>query len=57
VRGNRVWLGLRGPVLRGHAVVLDLELLPKARDRLKARRIDGATLPQASARHSRAGDP
>jgi hypothetical protein len=42
VRGNRVWLGLRGPVLRGHAVVLDLELLPKARDRLKARRIDGA---------------
>ncbi len=41
VRGNRVWLGLRGPVLRGHAVVLDLALEQKAPDRLKARRIDG----------------
>jgi hypothetical protein len=41
VRGNRLWLGLRGPVLRGHAVVLDLELRQKAPDRLKARRIDG----------------
>ena len=41
VRGNRVWLGLRGPVLRGHAVVLDLKLRLKASDRLKARRIDG----------------
>jgi hypothetical protein len=41
VRGNRLWLGLRGPVLRGHAVVLDLELKEKAPDRLKARRIDG----------------
>jgi hypothetical protein len=28
-------------VLRGHAVVLDLELKQKAPDRLKARRIDG----------------
>lgn len=25
-RGNRVWLGLRGPVLRGWAVMLELEL-------------------------------
>ena len=41
VRGNRVWLGLRGPVLRGHAVVLDLELKHKDQDRLKARRVDG----------------
>ncbi|ANY84799.1 hypothetical protein BB934_39430 (plasmid) [Microvirga ossetica] len=41
VRGSRVWLGLRGPVLRGHAVVLDLELKQKAPDRLKAGRIDG----------------
>jgi hypothetical protein len=40
-RGDRLWLGLRGPVLRGHAVVLDLELKQKAPDRLKARRIDG----------------
>lgn len=29
VRGNRLWLGLRGPVLRGHAVILDLELKQK----------------------------
>jgi hypothetical protein len=41
VRQNRVWLGLRGPVLRGHAVVLDLELKQKAPNRLKARRTDG----------------
>jgi hypothetical protein len=41
VRGSRLWLGLRGPVLRGHAVVLDLELRQKAPDRLKARRVDG----------------
>ena len=41
VRGSRVWLGLRGPVLRGHAVVLDLELKQKAPDRLKGRRVDG----------------
>jgi hypothetical protein len=41
VHGTRVWLGLRGPVLRGHAVVLDLELKQKAPDRLKAGRING----------------
>jgi hypothetical protein len=41
VRGDRVWLGLRGPVLRGHAVVLDLEIVEKAPGRLKARRVDG----------------
>jgi hypothetical protein len=40
-RGDRIWLGLRGPVLRGHAVVLDMEFRQKAPDRLKARRIDG----------------
>jgi hypothetical protein len=44
VRGNRVWLGLRGPVLRGHAVVLDLELRQELRqrspNRLKGCRID-----------------
>jgi hypothetical protein len=43
VRGERVWLGLRGPVLRGHAVVLDLELKEKGRNQLKARRLDGKT--------------
>jgi hypothetical protein len=46
VRGGRVWLGLRGPVLRGHAVILDLDLKEEASGhrkagRLKARRIDG----------------
>ncbi len=41
VRGDRVWLGLRGPVLRGHAVVLDLELKQNGPDRLKGRRVDG----------------
>ncbi|MBM6582202.1 DUF3616 domain-containing protein [Microvirga sp. BT689] len=40
-RGDRIWLGLRGPVLRGHAVVLDLEIAEKTPGRLKARRIDG----------------
>jgi hypothetical protein len=42
VRGDRVWLGLRGPVLRGHAVVLGLDLKEPARGRLKARRVDGS---------------
>ncbi|HEV2559063.1 MAG TPA: DUF3616 domain-containing protein [Microvirga sp.] len=41
VRGDRVWLGCRGPVLRGHAVVLDFEIKPKRPGRLKARRVDG----------------
>ena len=41
VRGDRIWLGLRGPVLRGHAVVLDLEITEKTSGRLKARRIEG----------------
>jgi hypothetical protein len=41
VCGNRVWLGLRGPVLRGHAVVLEMEIAEKVPGRLKARRIDG----------------
>jgi hypothetical protein len=41
VRGNRVWLGLRGPVLRGHAVFRYLELTQKSPARLMGRRIDG----------------
>jgi hypothetical protein len=41
VRGSRVWLGMRGPVLRGHAVILDLDLKDEAPGRLKARRVDG----------------
>jgi hypothetical protein len=43
VRGERVWLGLRGPVLDGHAVVLDLALKESQRGRLKPRRIEPAT--------------
>jgi hypothetical protein len=41
VRGSQVWLGLRGPVLRGHAVILRLDFKEQGTDRLKARRIDG----------------
>lgn len=39
-RGLRVWLGLRGPVLRGHAVILEFELKAKG-GLLTPRRIDG----------------
>ena len=40
VRGDRVWLGLRGPVLRGWAIVLELELkTTKKKGWLKPRRI------------------
>ncbi|WP_181706697.1 DUF3616 domain-containing protein [Chthonobacter rhizosphaerae] len=42
VRGDRVWVGLRGPVLRGHAVVLDLQLTEGRKGHLKGRRVDGA---------------
>ncbi len=38
---NHVWLGLRGPVLRGHAIVLQLDLKANKRDVLKAKKIDG----------------
>ena len=41
VRGDRVWLGLRGPVLRGHAVVLELVFALDAAGNLKPARIDG----------------
>ena len=40
VDGSRVWLGLRGPAIRGHAVVLELELKTTKKGRLKARRIE-----------------
>jgi hypothetical protein len=40
-RGDRVWLGLRGPVLGRNAVILELELRPTKKGHLKARRIDG----------------
>ncbi|MGB0661185.1 MAG: DUF3616 domain-containing protein [Mangrovicoccus sp.] len=41
-RGLRVWLGLRGPVLRGNALVLELEMELKKKGRqLKPKKIDG----------------
>lgn len=39
VQGRRVWLGLRGPVLSGHAVVLELDLREPEPGLLKPRRI------------------
>ncbi|MGD1924856.1 MAG: DUF3616 domain-containing protein [Paracoccaceae bacterium] len=41
VSDNDVWLGLRGPVLRGHAVVLRLDIRANKRDLLKAKKTDG----------------
>lgn len=38
---DHVWLGLRGPVLRGHAIVLQLDLKANKRDVLKAKKLDG----------------
>ncbi|WP_319637542.1 DUF3616 domain-containing protein [Roseitranquillus sediminis] len=40
-RDLRGWMGLRGPVLRGLAVVLGFEMKLKGGRRLKARRIEG----------------
>jgi len=42
VRGLRVWLGLRGPVLRGWAVVLEFEMKVTPSGHLKPQRIDGS---------------
>lgn len=40
--GDRVWLGLRGPVLRGHGLILELSLRPRKQNQrlLKAQRIE-----------------
>jgi len=40
-RGLRVWLGLRGPVLRGFAVILEFHFEETRGGYLKPRRIDG----------------
>lgn len=40
-RGDRVWVGLRGPVLGQSAVILEMELREAKGGRLKARRIEG----------------
>lgn len=39
--GGSVWLGLRGPVVRGHAVVLRFRLVDTKRGGLKARKQEG----------------
>lgn len=39
VRGDQAYLGLRGPVLRGWAVVLEIRLKATKRDRLKLRKL------------------
>lgn len=39
--GDRVWLGLRGPVLREYAIILELEMKVTKKGWLKARRLDG----------------
>jgi hypothetical protein len=40
-RGDRLWIGLRGPVLGQSAIVLELELRISRKGHLKARRIEG----------------
>ena len=39
-RGNRVWLGLRGPVLREHAVILEFEMRLTKKGHLKPRKLE-----------------
>ena len=41
MKGDRVWLGLRGPVLGRNAVVLELDFKTAKSGHLKPRRIDG----------------
>jgi hypothetical protein len=41
VHGDTVWLGLRGPVLRGHAVILRLDVRDRRPGTLKARKTEG----------------
>ncbi|MEM6661264.1 MAG: DUF3616 domain-containing protein [Pseudomonadota bacterium] len=41
VVGERVFLGLRGPVLRGYAVILEFHLTDGKRGALKARKLEG----------------
>ena len=38
VQGETVWIGLRGPVLRGHAVILRFDLRERRNNLLKARK-------------------
>lgn len=41
VSGDSVWIGLRGPSIRGHAVVLQLSFRGAKRGALKARKLEG----------------
>ena len=41
VSGMRVWLGLRGPAIRGHAVILEMQMKVTKKGHLKATKIDG----------------
>jgi len=41
VAGERVWLGLRGPVVNGHAIVVELDMKTDGDGELKARKLDG----------------
>ena len=39
VKGHQLFLGLRGPVLRGMALILEVEVVAEARGRLKLKRL------------------
>ncbi|MEO1775864.1 MAG: DUF3616 domain-containing protein [Pseudomonadota bacterium] len=39
--GQRVWLGLRGPVIAGHAVVIEMAVEAEPAGELKPRKLDG----------------
>jgi len=41
VQGERVWLGLRGPVVNGHAIVVELDMKTDGAGHLKAKKLDG----------------
>lgn len=41
VDGDRVWLGLRGPVIGGHAFIIELRMKETKGGHLKPRKIDG----------------
>lgn len=41
VSGHMVWLGLRGPAIRGYAVVLQFDIRANKRGALKARKLEG----------------
>jgi len=43
VEGERVWLGLRGPVLRGWAVIIELKLREAGPGELSLDRLDGSS--------------